>query len=134
SHPGRDPSARSLRTQGQRRVRRPQPRPPGHADHRGRLSDPADTARQPNGDRPAGMLQPLRVRDFRLLWVGQTVSLLGDGVLSVALAWQTLDISPHPTSLALVLFARVLPRSILLLVGGAVSDRFQRRTLMLVAD
>jgi hypothetical protein len=34
------------------------------------------------------LLAPLRIRDFRLLWTGMTLSLLGDGVLLVALAWQ----------------------------------------------
>jgi len=61
-----------------------------------------------------GLLRPLRERDFRLLWSGQTVSLLGDGVFTVALAWQTLQLSPHASALGLVLFARALPRALLL--------------------
>jgi MFS family permease len=87
----------------------------------------------PRTSRP-GLLRPLRERDFRLLWSGQTVSLLGDGVLTVALAWQTLQLSPHASALGLVLFARALPRVLLLLPAGAVSDRLSRRWLMLGAD
>jgi MFS family permease len=81
-----------------------------------------------------GLLRPLRERDFRLLWSGQTVSLLGDGVFTVALAWQTLQLSPHASALGLVLFARALPRVLLLLPAGAVSDRVARRWLLLGAD
>ena len=39
------------------------------------------------------MLAPLRHRDFRLLWIGMCVSLLGDGVFIVALAWQVYQLS-----------------------------------------
>jgi MFS family permease len=34
------------------------------------------------------MLRTLRHRDFRLLWMGQSVSLIGDGIYLVAIAWQ----------------------------------------------
>ena len=46
------------------------------------------------------MLRPLRDRDFRLLWAGMTVSLLGDGVYLVAVAWQAYDVSNSPAALA----------------------------------
>ena len=36
------------------------------------------------------ILRPLRLRDFALLWSGMTVSLLGDGMYYVAIAWQVL--------------------------------------------
>lgn len=84
---------------------------------------------------PAGRLfRPLKVRDFRLLWGGQTISLLGDGVFVVALAWQTLQLSSNPTALSVVLLARAGPEVMLAVVGGAVVDRLPRRTVMLVAD
>jgi Transmembrane secretion effector len=81
-----------------------------------------------------GLLRPLGERDFRLLWAGQAVSLLGDGILTVALAWQTLQLSPSPTALALVMFARAAPRILLMLLGGVISDRLPRRLVMLAAD
>ena len=37
--------------------------------------------------RAAGPLAPLRHRQFRLLWTGMSASLIGDGMLLVALAW-----------------------------------------------
>ena len=39
-----------------------------------------------------GILRPLRIKDFALLWAGATVSLAGDGVYVVALAWQVYDL------------------------------------------
>ena len=76
----------------------------------------------------------LRHRDFRLLWVGQSISLVGDGLFKVALTWQALELSSTAGALALVTVARSVPRLAFLLIGGTVSDRIPRRTLMLTAD
>ena len=46
------------------------------------------------------MLRALRHRDFRLLWTGQAISLLGDGIYLVAIAWIVYDISNQPGALA----------------------------------
>jgi MFS family permease len=80
------------------------------------------------------ILVPLRHRDFRLLWTGMTVSLLGDGIMLIALTWQVYELSDTPTALSMVGFAMTVPHVVLLLVGGAVSDRFERRKVMLAAD
>jgi len=77
---------------------------------------------------------PLRQRDFRLLWTGMSVSLLGDGIFLVAIAWQAFGLSNRPSSLALVGVAVSLPQVAMLLVGGAVSDRRRCRTVLLWAD
>lgn len=84
--------------------------------------------------RSVRLLNPLRFRDFRLLWTGMTLSLLGDGVLLVALAWQAYELSNRPAALSLVLVALTVPQIVLVLFGGVVSDRFERRRLMLAAD
>src|SRR4051794_24169767 len=80
------------------------------------------------------LLAPLRFRDFRLLWTGMTLSLLGDGVLLVALPWQAYRLSNPPAAMAVVGIALILPQVVLVLFGGVVSDRFDRRLLMLGAD
>jgi len=80
------------------------------------------------------ILVPLRHHDFRLLWTGMTVSLLGDGITTIALAWQAYEISNVATAFSMVMFAMAVPQVVLLLVGGAVSDRFDRRKVMLFAD
>ncbi len=91
-----------------------------------------------NGDPPSRRLpvifEPLRQRDFRLLWSGMTVSLIGDGIFIVSLAWQVYDLSNVPTALSLVGLAMTVPNVIFLLIGGVVSDRFDRRRVLLAAD
>jgi MFS family permease len=80
------------------------------------------------------ILQPLGFRDFALLWTGMTVSLIGDGIYFVAIAWQVYELSNAPTALSVVGVAWTLPNVLLLLVGGVLSDRFDRRRLMIVSD
>jgi MFS family permease len=80
------------------------------------------------------MLRVLRNRDFALLWLGQAVSLVGDGIYLVAIAWLVLDISNEPTALGLVGLAWTLPMVASLLISGVLSDRFERRRLMITAD
>jgi MFS family permease len=80
------------------------------------------------------ILEPLASRDYRLLTAGSFVSLLGDGFFSVALAWQVYQISNVPTALAIVGVAWTLPLVFLLLLGGVLTDRYDRRWLMVGAD
>jgi MFS family permease len=82
----------------------------------------------------AGILAPLRDRDFRLLWSGMCVSLLGDGAFLVALAWQVYALSDAATAMSLVGIAMTVPTIVFLLVGGVASDRLDRRRIMLAAD
>lgn len=80
------------------------------------------------------ILRPLSIRDFSLLWTGMSVSLLGDGISFVALAWQVYELSNVPTAMSVVGVAWSLPMVVFLLVGGVVSDRFDRRRVMLASD
>ena len=82
----------------------------------------------------AKILAPLRGREFRLLWTGMTVSLLGDGIFFVAMPWQVYQLSDAATALSMVGIAMSVPNIVLLLVGGVVSDRFDRRKVMMAAD
>jgi MFS family permease len=90
-------------------------------------------------DRPGGLsrinlLAPLRHRDFRRIWLGMTVSLVGDGAFLVAMAWEVYSLSNAVTALSTVGIAMTVPTIVLLLVGGVVTDRFDRRRVMLAAD
>ncbi len=73
-------------------------------------------------------------RDFRALFAARCVSLLGDGAFLVAMAWQAYTLSNAPTALSLLGIAMTVPLIALLLFGGVVSDRHDRRTVMLLAD
>jgi hypothetical protein len=68
------------------------------------------------------------------MWTGLTVSLLGDGIFFVAIAWQTYRLSNVPTALSLVGFSWSLPMVLFVLVGGVMSDRFDRRWVLVTAD
>jgi MFS family permease len=81
-----------------------------------------------------GILRPLRLRDFALLWTGMAISMVGDGVYVVAIAWQVYEISNRPSALALVGVAWSLPQVLLMLLSGALADRFNRRRLMISGD
>ncbi len=81
-----------------------------------------------------GLTTPFKRREFRLLWTGLAVSLLGDGVFLVAVAWQVYEIADRPSALAYVGIAMSLPQVAMLLIGGAVSDRVDRRRILLVSD
>ncbi len=63
-----------------------------------------------------------------------TVSLIGDGVLLIALAWKVYELSNKPSSMAVVGLAMTIPHVALLLLGGVVSDRFDRRRVMIASD
>src|SRR3954469_18605663 len=86
------------------------------------------------GTSRGGLLAPLRSRDFRLLWSGACVSLLGDGAFLVALAWQVYALSGAAMAMSLVGIAMTVPTIVFLLVGGVASDRLDRRRIMLAAD
>ncbi len=77
----------------------------------------------------------LRHRDFRLLFWGQAVSVIGDALLPVALAFAVLDeLDGSAGQLGLVLAAQVIPMTFLVLPAGVWADRMSRRRLMLVSD
>ncbi|MFL5833857.1 MAG: MFS transporter [Solirubrobacterales bacterium] len=76
----------------------------------------------------------LRAREFRLLFTGQAVSVLGDRMVAVALAFAVLEVGGSVTDVGLVLAAGTFPLVATVLVGGVVADRVSRRTVMVVAD
>jgi len=86
------------------------------------------------GSSRARFLQAFKSRDFRLLWTGQAISLLGDTAFIVALGWRTFTLTGSARSLAIVLTLQGLGLLSTVLLGGALADRYDRRTLMLVSD
>lgn len=76
----------------------------------------------------------LKERNFRLFFIGQSTSLLGDGMISVALAFAVLDLTGSPADLGFVLAARSVAMVATLLIGGVIADRLPRRSVMITAD
>lgn len=79
-------------------------------------------------------LSALGSRPFALLWSGQTISALGDGAFTTAVAWQVLLLTGSATAMGLMLLAQTLPMILFLLLGGVVADRFPRKQVMLISD
>jgi MFS family permease len=75
-------------------------------------------------------LGPLAEREFRILFTGQLVSLLGTAVAPIALAFGVLDLTGSQTDLGLVLAANWVPQLVLILFGGVFADRLPRHLVM----
>ena len=76
----------------------------------------------------------LRRRDFRNVFLAQSVSVFGDGITPVALTFAVLDLTGSGTDLGLVLAAQSVPLVLLALVGGVWADRLPRAALMMTSD
>jgi MFS family permease len=79
-------------------------------------------------------MRPLRERRFRSLWIGQSISYLGDQFHLFALPWLVLAMTGDPAQLGLILATAGVPRAALMLVGGVWADRISPRTIMIIAD
>lgn len=77
---------------------------------------------------------PLSARNFRFLWLGEGISVLGDHFYLIALPWLVLQLSNDPLALGTIMALASIPRAIFILVGGAVVDRFSPRTVMFLSN
>jgi len=100
-----------------------------------RVQPSFETLDRPGGLARVGLLRPLRAsRDFRVLWAGMAVSLAGDGVFLIAIAWTAFKLWDAPAALAVIGIAMTVPMICCLLAGGAVSDHFDRRRVLICSD
>jgi DHA3 family tetracycline resistance protein-like MFS transporter len=80
------------------------------------------------------IVEPLRHRDFRLLWTGQTLTLLGTFVSNIAYPFQILQLGGSALELGTLVSLYAGSSLVFLLIGGAVADRVPRRTLIVVTE
>ena len=104
------------------------------AGERRKRAGAGDPARQQVSALRLQLLAPLRVPAYRLLWTGRTVSLVGDAFQLVVLPALVLDLTQRPSGLGMVLMAQAIPRALLLLAGGVVTDRFRPRPVLFVSN
>jgi len=76
----------------------------------------------------------LRIRNFRMLWIGEGISLLGDQFYMIALPWLVLLLTGNALAVGTVLATAGIPRALFMLVGGALTDRFTPRKLMISSN
>ena len=82
---------------------------------------------------PTG-LRALNHRDFRLFIAGQLISLIGTWMQSVGQAWLVLELTGSPFHLGLVTALQFTPILLFSPVGGALSDRFPKRRIILLTQ
>lgn len=80
------------------------------------------------------MLSALRSRDFRLLWLSQSASVIGDALVIVAIGLYVTRLTGDPSDVGVVLAAYAVPLVLFVLVGGVIADRLPRQVVMVVAD
>lgn len=94
----------------------------------------AASAATPAPPPPSSSLRALRYRDFRYIWIGQLVSIIGSQMQVVAINWHVWLLTHSSLALGGVGLVRVIPIVACSLVGGAAADVFDRRRLMVVTQ
>src|SRR5262245_3866669 len=92
------------------------------------MEDTMETATEVNIQKP---ISPLSVRNFRLLWIGEGISLLGDTFYLIALPWLVLQLTGSALALGTILVLASIPCAVFTLVGGALVDRYSPRSVMI---
>lgn len=80
------------------------------------------------------MARVMSLRNFRLLFGGAAASLLGDQFTLIATPWLVLKLTNDPAVLGVVLALEGIPRAVFMLFGGAITDDFSPRRVMLIAN
>ena len=93
-----------------------------------------NTMTQTNESKNRPFREVLGNRNFRLLWIGEGVSVLGDHFYMIALPWLVLQLTGDSLAMGTVLALSAIPRALLMLVGGALTDRFSPRSLMIASN
>ena len=96
-------------------------------------TDPLPAAANESAERQTAF-SSLRHRDFRLLWMGQIISVIGSQMQLAAINWQIYIITRSALALGLVGACRALPIILCSLMGGVVADVVDRRRLMVVTQ
>jgi len=76
----------------------------------------------------------LKVRNYRLFFIGQTISLCGTWMQSIAQALLVLKLTGSGTALGLVIGLQCVPVLLLASYGGVLADRFSKRRLLVVTQ
>lgn len=80
------------------------------------------------------MFRLFKDRNFFTFWIGEFVSVVGDHISLIAFPFLVLQMTGSPALTAFVLAAQGIPRGILMLVGGALVDRYSPRMVMILSN
>ncbi len=81
-----------------------------------------------------GFTAPLREPAFRRFWFGGAISVFGDHLTFVAMPWLVLKLTNDPLAMGTVIAVAAVPRAVFMLFGGAFSDRWSPRLVMLMSN
>jgi MFS family permease len=116
---------------------------------RNRAKRETDAQQREAGDRPGARLtragaalrglaidiRPLKEsRDFRLLWIGELISLTGRQITVVALPLQVFVLTGSSLAVGMIGLVQVIPLILVSVGGGALADRVDRRRLIVVTE
>jgi MFS family permease len=79
----------------------------------------------------SGTFRSLRVRNYRLFFVGQLISMIGTWMQTVALGWLVYTITGSPAQIGLITAVQFIPTLIGSIPGGLIADRFDKRKVLL---
>ncbi|MFZ5827601.1 MAG: MFS transporter [Bacillota bacterium] len=94
----------------------------------------APKASTPPAPQATGLLDPLRYKDFRLFTAGRLVSILGDYFQMVALPMVVFEMVQSTSGWGSVMSVQAIPRTLLIVIGGLIVDRYRPRNVMLTAE
>src|SRR6266545_2269684 len=102
-----------------------------------RPAEPAEAPASGRAGRLSGLargFRALRVRNYRLYWLGQLVSQTGSWMQTTAQAWLVLQLTHSPFALGLVTTLQFLPVMLLSLFGGVLADRVNRHRMIIMTQ
>ncbi|MBX3065077.1 MAG: MFS transporter [Anaerolineae bacterium] len=107
-----------------------------HSINMARKAQPinASSALAHDGDSHPHLNHPLANRNFRLLWMGENISVLGDQFYLIALPWLVFQMTNSSLAFGSVLLIAGIPRALLMLIGGVMTDRMSPRRVMLISN
>ncbi len=115
-------------------MNRPDSSPKAPDDDTAAVSPNSSTAKLTRRESFKDGFRAFRHRNYRLLWTGQTFSVTGTWMQSLALAWLVLSLTDSALELALVGAFQFGPTLVFGLAGGLIADRFPKRTILLVTQ
>lgn len=95
---------------------------------------PASRPDAAHGDRPVSALAPLRVEAYRRIWTAAVVSHIGTFLQLTAAPWLMHELTRSPLMVSLVTTALLLPRLLLTVPAGVLSEVVDRRSLLVVGQ
>ncbi len=98
------------------------------------MSSNAGMSTAPDSPSTIPSQSPLAIRDFRVYWIGQLISLVGMWTQMVAQGWVITELTDKAATFGWLQVISSIPMSLLIMPAGVVADRFDRRKILIVTQ